>query len=357
MRTLILAVLALLVSFPATAQDFKVPIQGFIDGFVRPETVQFAAVAARLPAATRAVCQDTSETTQTEFRSAFSETVQAYARVHFLRIGPLIEDDRSSRLSFLPDPRGIAQRQIRKIYAAVDSAVLSPDSLAGKSVAVQGLSALELIAFDKTGAVRLGDTGDNRDFTCSYALAITENVASIADRVAADWQIPDGYAGLLLSAGPDNDIFRASKEALETVFNTLVTGIIITRDQDVLPVLGSSEAKAKPRRFPFSRSGNAALYLSGEIGGIRDALFAMNLKVLTPEEFVWLLDTLDFEFGNSQVYVKKLVPPVRQTFKQNNNYGDMKALAIALDSVRELMAQELAGALELVGGFNALDGD
>lgn len=357
MRFLVLLITAFLLSLPATANEFRAPVEDFIVNFVRPKTAQFAQTTSRLPIAVENVCHDTSAETVAEFKLAFAETVQDYSRIHFLRFGPLLENDKASRLAFLPDPRGIVQRQSRKVYAARDETVLTPESLSEKSVALQGLSALELITFDKNTNVRLGEEDDNRAFTCGYALAIARNVATIAKDLAAEWEDPDGYSALLLNTGPENDSYRTSTEALETVFKGLVTGIIIAKDQDVLPALGSSEKKAKPRRFPFSRSANAISYLSNELQAIREGLFAMDLQRFTPEEHAWLLNTLDFEFGNAQVYLKKLEPAVRQTFKTNNNYGDMKALSITLGSIQELMGQELAGALNLAGGFNALDGD
>jgi uncharacterized protein len=357
MRLLILATLAICAALPAYADDLKSSLERFVSDYVRPETAEFSQTANVLPGVVDAICQDTGKETKAAFATSFADTVGGLSRIHFLRFGPLLEKDRLSRLSFLPDPRGITQRQIRKIYAARDESVLSVASLRGKSVALQGLTALQLIAFDNLGAVVLGKAGDNREFTCGYALAIAQNVAEISKNLAADWADPNGFSSVLLSAGPENASYKSSKEALETVFNGLVTGVIITRGQDLLPALGSSEAKARPRRFPYSRSVNAVPYLSGEIAGIRDAFFSLGLKSLTPEEHVWLLDTLNFEFGNAQTYLKKLEPPLRKTFGEGGSYGSVKALTITLDSIRELLSQEFAGALGLSGGFNALDGD
>jgi uncharacterized protein len=357
MRLLVLAIFAICVAFPTYADDFKPQLERFVTDYARPETAKFAQTSSRLPDAVDTICGDLNKETKSAFRASFADTVRELSRIHFLRFGPLLENDRLSRLSFLPDPRGITQRQIRKIYASRDESVLSMASLRGKSVALQGLTALQLIAFDKHGAIVLGEAGDNREFTCSYALAIAQNVADISKNLAADWADPNGFSSVLLSAGPQNASYQSSKEALETVFNGLVTGVIIAKDQDLLPALGSSEEKARPRRFPYSRSINAIPYLSGEIVGIRDAFFSLELKSLTPEEHVWLLDTLNFEFGNAQTYLEKLDPPLRKTFGQGGSYGRVKALTITLDSIRELLSQEVAGALGLSGGFNALDGD
>lgn len=348
--------LAVVVSWPALATDYQKPVELLISGYIRPATQTFAETAARLPAAVQGICSSHDETRIAAFQNANADTIRDFAKIHFLRFGPLVEEDRLSRLAFMPDPRGTAQRQIRKLVAAQDTGVQNAGTLAGKSVAVQGLTALQLIAFDKTGGVTLGTDGPD-SFACKYSLAIAENVAVIANETAAAWQDPKGYSQILLEIGADNARFKTSKEALESVFNVLATGVTVARDQNLLPALGKSEEKAKPRRIPFSRSGNGVLFLSSELLGLEHALASMDLKAMSPSEHEWLFDTLGFEFKNAQNLLSQLQPPLRQTFEESGAYSKLKVLAITLQSIRELVAPEIAGALGLAGGFNALDGD
>ncbi|WP_299478169.1 imelysin family protein [uncultured Roseibium sp.] len=358
MRKLVLGIAALVAIVPpAFAADFNDALDGVITGFIRPATTEFAEISARLPSAVSTVCKETNEANLRAFENAYSETIESFSRIQFLRFGPLLEDDRLSRLAFLPDPRGTAQRQIRKIYAAKDDSVLSAETLRDKSVAVQSLTAFDLIAFDKDTNIVLGADGENRAFTCGYALAIAQNVAAISQSVASEWRDPEGYSRLLLSGGGENARFRTSQEALESVFNALTTGVTIAKDQDILPALGTSADKAKPRRFPFSRSANSVVYLSGELGGLRDALTSMNLKRLMPSEDQWTLDTIGFEFKNAGTYLSALTVPLRNTFAEDGNYNRVAALSIVLSSIQELMSEGVAGSLGLAGGFNALDGD
>lgn len=357
-RQLAAATYALVFAGPVLAADFEPPLERLIDGYIQPAMADFAETASQLPDAVADVCLETPDPdAASAFENAYAETVLQYSAIHFLRFGPLLEDSRLNRLAFLPDPRSAAQRQIRKIYADKDDRALSVGSLKQKSVAVQGLTALELIAFDKDSNLRLGAPGDDRDFTCGYAKAIAENVADIAAELETDWSDPEGYRKVLLTSGAGNDRFHTSKEAMEDVFNNLVTGLIIVRDQDLLPALGSSPEDARASRFPFSRSGNAVGYISGELAGIHDALSSMDLMSLTAEEFHWIFNGIDFEFENAQNYLDDLQPPLRQTFEEGESYAKVKVLAITVKSIRDTMAQELAGALELAGGFNALDGD
>lgn len=357
MRRLLPFLTVLLLAAPAAATNYTPQISGMIDGFVRPATARFAETAAGLPDAVAAVCSEGPDAAGARFREAYGATVTAYAAVNFLRFGPLADEDRLSRLAFLPDPRGITQRQLRKLMAARDEGALTEAGLADKSVALQGLTALELIAFSKETELELGADGPDKDFTCGYAAAIAQNVATIAEEVAEGWRDPDGYSAVLLDAGGENARFQTSKEALENLFNTLVTGLIIARDQDVLPALGAREDKASPRRFPFSRSGNAVDYLASEIEGLHAAQKSLGLEPLTPSDFSWIAGGLDFEFGNAQALLAQLSPPLRESFGDDGSYQKVAVLAITLKSIRDTMANELAGALNLAGGFNALDGD
>lgn len=358
MNHLALGLTVLLIGVSAAdAADFKQPLENVITGYIRPATAAFAESAADLPDAVSAVCAESDDARIEAFKDVFSDVVRDFSRIQFLRFGPLLDNDRLSRLSFRPDPRGRAQRQIRKLYASKDTSVLSAQSLAKKSVAVQSLTALELIAFNKDTDVVLGRSGENTDYTCGYALAIAANVAQIAEATATGWANPDGYSRQLLSAGPENARYRTATEAIEVVYNALATGVTIAKDQDLIPALGKSEDKAKPRRFPFSRSGNSVVYLTGELDGIHDALVSMDLKPLMSPADQWTLDTLGFEFKNAGNYLAALETPLRKSFANTGNYNRVAALSITLSSIQELMVDGVAGALGLAGGFNALDGD
>ena len=355
-RLLVAAAVAIFTPYAAAA-DFKQPVENLIMQYIQPEMRAFAEVAGRLPNAVAALCEAPGESAQIDFSTVFADTVSQFARVHFLRVGPLLDEDRVSRLAFLPDPRGIGQRQIHKLLALQDQSALSQDTLLDKSVAVQGLTALQLIAFDKTGVVLLGEPGDNKDYLCSYAGAISENIAEIAQELTTSWADPEGYTKTLLEPGGDGARYQNEQEALEDLFHTLATGLIVVRDQTIAPALGSSEDKARPHRVPFSRSGNGVRFLSEELDGLLDAVSSMELALILPEEHAWLVGSMVFEFTNAQKSVAKLTPPLRQTFKDTDAYTQMSLLVISLNALEQLVGQRIGGALGLAGGFNALDGD
>ncbi|CUA97236.1 imelysin family protein [Pannonibacter indicus] len=336
-------------------------VKGAVEGYIRPETRAFANAATRLPTAVEDACKSPGTETADEFRVAYGGAVAAFGRISFLRYGPLAEESRLERIAFLPDARGVAQRQIRKLVAERDESATTPESLAAKSVAVQGLTALQLAAFDDDGQVTLGGTDEAGVYACAYAQALAVNLAQLSGEVAALWEAPDGFSGQLEAAGPDNPRFRNSKEAAETLFNALVTGLVIVRDQDVIPAfgpaLGNDPASAKPNRIPFSRANFGQAYIASELTGIRDFIRASNYAKGVDSEGEWIAASLEFEVSNSLKALARAGEPMRETVKTPEGYKALSDMLISLKGLRDLVALNLAGSLDMTGGFNALDGD
>ena len=78
---------------------------------------------------------------------------------------------------FWPDRKGIGLKQVQAALAAKDPTAADAAQLAGKSVAMQGLGALEFVLFG-TGAETLAGTGDA--YRCAYGAAIAANLDGIA---------------------------------------------------------------------------------------------------------------------------------------------------------------------------------
>lgn len=338
----------------ATYGDY---VRASLVGYIRPAMGRFATDAARLPDAVQGACAAGDDGAREEFRAVYGATLASFARISFLRFGPLAEGNRLERLAFMPDARGVAQRQVRKILADRDPTAATAEQLAGKSVAVQGLTALQLVAFDEAGAVLLGGQGEDAGYACAYALAIATNVSAIAGELTRDWADPAGFSGELLGPGPERPRLKSDKEAAELIFNALVTGFVIVRDQDLLPALASGPDSAKPGRLPFARSGFTLAYLSAEIGGLAEALKAGGYERGVDSEGTWIPASLEFEFGNALKMLARLREPMRVALTDAEQHGRLAYVALVLKGLRDTVALNLAGSLNLSGGFNALDGD
>ncbi|RYE88254.1 MAG: peptidase M75, Imelysin, partial [Hyphomicrobiales bacterium] len=141
----LLLVLALMV--PAAAVEPSEVLRKAVDSFIRPAFAQLAGRTVGLEKDIANLCEAPSATLLELTRQQFGKVVLAYSRVEFLRFGPLTEDSRAERMLFWPDRKGIALRQVQAMLAKHDETATRLAELRGKSIAVQGLGALEYVLF------------------------------------------------------------------------------------------------------------------------------------------------------------------------------------------------------------------
>ena len=114
---------------------------------IRPGYAALAGAAGALQGKMRRALPATVGAGPRQAKQAFAATVAAWSKVEILRFGPVTEDHRYERLFYWPDPKGIGLRQVQEALAKQDESVTLPDELAGKSVALQGLPALEYLLY------------------------------------------------------------------------------------------------------------------------------------------------------------------------------------------------------------------
>src|SRR5829696_9236315 len=118
-----------------------------------------------------------------------------------------------------------------------DAALISPEALAQKSVALQGLTALEQVLYGGSGLL-----GQPSAFRCQYATAIATNVAAIAARVDAAWAARDGYGRLMLNPGPGNSAYLEPREVTQELAMAYSTGLLSLRNLKIGAPLGLVES-------------------------------------------------------------------------------------------------------------------
>ena len=167
--------------------DHSAIARAALSDVVRPGYAALAEETAALNEKVGALCRAPSPASLEAGRNAFAATVAAWSKVEILRFGPIAEKHRYERLFFWPDPKGLGDRQVREALAKRDEKVTKPDALSGKSVALQGLPALEYLLYGD-GAETLAAPSDDGAFRCAFALAVAANSEGIANSVAEDWR-------------------------------------------------------------------------------------------------------------------------------------------------------------------------
>ena len=359
MRHFLIALALAVATTPSLAVDVPADtiINGAIDGYIRPVFHQFAGDAAALKADVDTLCATPTPGAVTAAQAQFKTAVTTYSRLEFLRLGPLGVDDRAERLLFWPDTKGIALKQVQSALAMKDATSADPAALRKKSVAMQGLNALEFVLFG-TGSETLA-TADGT-YRCSYGSAIASLVSDLAATLDSEWQdkSPTGPAEAMLHPKPDASDYRTQQEVLEKLAGSMIVGTEVIRDQRLSPILGASEDKPKPKSALFWRSGMTVPSLSAGFAGINDFFVAMTLPdVLRSLNDAWISNGALFEFKNAATAAAKITDPIDVAVTDQRQMQALNYLVNLSRTLDNLLGENLPAALGLTTGFSQLDGD
>lgn len=353
---LALAFIVALLSLPALAQD-PVPdpvMQRAVDGVIRPGIVGFWREASGLASSMELLCSTPSAAALDMAESQFREAALAYGRIELLRLGPLMEDNRAERLLFWPDRKGIALRQVQAILAEKDETATDPVTLRGKSVAVQGLGALEYVLFG-TGADALA--GTEGDFRCRFGSAVAQSIVTVAQDLSSSWYQPNGVARRLMLPEAGNADYRTPLEATEALVGLMANGFEAVRDTRINPFIAKDGGKANPKLALFWRSGLTVPMLAANVDALRDLFVVSGVGQSTPPESVGLAGSIEFEFANADRALKLITLPLEEAVIDPRQAQALAYLAIVTGSLQSLIGEQLSAALALSVGFSSLDGD
>lgn len=358
MRFLFAALFAFSVA-PAAAQS-AIPVNdivtGSVDGYIRPGFHQLAVDSAALDASLATLCGSPAAGTLGDTQVKFRAVVLSFARIEFLHLGPLTTGDRAERLLFWPGSKGIALKQVQQVLAEKDATAVDPITLQKKSVAMQGLGALEFVLFG-TGAETLG-TADGA-FRCSYGHAIATLVSGIAATLDTEWSdpSPDGAVAHMLDPQPDAQDYRTSKEVLEKLAGSLVNGTETVRDQRIAPIVGQADGKPRPKSALFWRSDMTAQALKANFQGLRDLFVIGKFSEATKASGSgWISNSALFEFDNAIATAGTIAEPI-EVAVAGTGLVKLKAMTNITRSLDTLLGENLPSALGLTMGFSQLDGD
>ena len=352
----ILAVLLMLASGPAMAQSVTRAevLAAAVNSVIRPAMADFKNRASGLESAMGALCAVPSEATMVIARQQFGLAATSYGRAEFVRIGPLMEDNRADRLLFWPDRRGIGLKQVQAILAEQDLTASDVTTLRDKSVAVQGFGALEFVLFG-TGAETL--MAPEGAFRCRYGEAIARNIGGIADQLAMGWYSYDGVAAHLTRPAPENADYRTETEALEELVGLVSHGIEGMRDQRINPFIAQGDAPAKPKQALFWRSGLTMAMIRANIEGMEKLVAVSGMARAVGEADAGLDNSIAFEFANAHRALDLVTLPVEQAVADTKQVAALNYLVIVTQSLQAVVGEQLAFALGLSVGFSSLDGD
>lgn len=333
-----------------TASD---TIGAAVEGFVKPAYAAFHTSTAALNSSVGALCATPSPAALDAARAAFAETTRTWSEVEIIRIGPVTEENRLERILYWPDRKGIGLKQVQAAIAERDASVTDTARLVGKSVAMQGLGALEFLLFG-TGSDGLA-TGEA--FRCSYGAAISGNLDTIAGRIEQAWDGPTGFGASWANPSSSNAFYRTEGEALTDLLEVFVNGLELVHDQRVNSFLGETEKADKPKQALFWRLRGTAKALGGNMAGMKALFDASGLAGTLPDNSRWIAQSIDFEFGNAIRAAEGVSGPIEEVLSDPARRGKLGYFKLVTTSLSELFGKRLSAELGLTAGFSSLDGD
>ena len=240
-----------------------------------------------------------------------------------------------------------------------DERATDPVRLADKSVAVQGLAALELLLHGKASA-QLVD-GERLGFACRYAHAITRNLTTIITNVRRDWNDEGAFTKIWLQPGEDNPAYLDARETTFELMKAIGQSLELLRDRRIAPAIGMGPTRRKKRPILW-RSKLSATIFRANIAAVRDLLKTGGLgeaylaHYKHSDEAASNIASLETDFNLTLDAVDQLVqdpdPFARKDIKRR-----LIAVGFPLKSLRTRATALISQAAGLSIGFNAADGD
>ena len=229
------------------------------------------------------------------------------------------------------DPKGLGTRQLRDALAKKDQGVTEAASLPGKSVALQGLPALEYLLYGD-GADALAKKSDESAFRCSFAASVAANVAGMSAAIVDGWKDGAPYAKLYLAPAPDNSAYHTEKEVTLELFKTFTAAIEAVRDQKLAKMLGPKSDEVRPQLAPLWRSGLSFADMAGNLEGTRDLFQKGGFADVVHSDVAGAEDSIVFDLNHAIEVLRGIDKPVIEVVHNEGDRGKLEALRVSLKS-------------------------
>ncbi len=332
-----------------------------LERHIRPGYASLAAAAVKARQSVGKDCLAAGAASRKRIGAAYDRLVTAWGRVEHIRFGPITTQNRLERIMFWPDRRGIGARQLARAMTRRDESILDPSTLATRSVALQGLTALEFVLFPRNGW-RVIDASE-RAYRCRFAGSITANLVTISKQVSDDWAGPDGFANHWLRPGPGNPHFVLASETTLALAKAFSEGAERVRDDRIGGPMGLNPERRKTPIVLATSNRTMHLVLANidglmdlfEAGGISKAILATKFKDprINPAANLKLIAS---ELNKARNLARQTIR-VPKPFESSAVQPRLIALGFPLKNARIQTAALLTLIADLSFGFNASDGD
>ena len=326
-----------------------------VKNHVLPRYARLASATEALASAAKDYCVDRSQAKLSLAQARFHDMMDAWMDVQHLYFGPIEVSRRAYRFYFWPQAQGKVADAVAKFLASGNEAALSASRIAQASAALQGLLAVEVLLYGNERP----EAGSARG--CGLFKAATGNMRTMAAEVLAEWR--DGetpFARIVTRPDPQNPYFQKHSEATLAFFKSFHDGLQLIAEVKLRNVMGESARSARPHFAESRLSGRSlrnvignlealqALYHGGEGPGLGDLTRTVDRK---------LDRLLRKAFRITIATARSIGHPMEKAAVEPGLRPKAKKLTLQARALRQIVRDDLAKAIGLAVGFNALDGD
>ena len=328
-------------------------MQRAVDEVIRPGYRNAQQSAARLTTAMKDLCDKGTPASLDKAKSAFDDIIRYWSAIEMVQVGPVIQDNLFEHILFYPDRKGVGLRQVQTLIAKADPKDTTVDAIASKSVALQGLTALEYVLYG-TGSEDL--TNQKSGFRCLYGAAVAGNIQREAAEVVAAWEKPDGIQASWKHPGPQSADFMDNKEAVTALLGTLVHGAENVRDQRLEQFYKGKDATPRPKMAIYWRSKNTWKSMASNLEGLRNLWQKAEMADLLPADKKPVADAIDAKLKSLLDTVPKLNPDI-EVATSDAEKAKLDQLLVDTRDLVTMISDNYGAAIGLSAGFSFSDGD
>ena len=281
----------------------------------------------------------------------FKALYLGWAEVQHIKFGPVSFLKRLERLQYWPDKHNSSERQIRKLLLNIDAdPQKSLANFSKKSVAVQGLTALERMLFSKD---KLMD-----DAECKLAVAVTTNLASITMALDSSWRLaPVEYAKEFELADRGTGTYNSNEEVTTILANGLATQLLIISEYKLGRALPKKEGgRTFARQMEAWRSELSLDLARASVKSLR-SLYRVAFKSRLKTKNKALHKRIEKQFSVVLSLFKKAKEPMVDLIETDEGIVQIRDLKMQVEKLESLVRNELFTELGFAVRFNSLDGD
>ena len=346
--------LALIVA-PAMAKDkTETVLSTAVDGVIRPGYHRFTEASDAMVKTMDTLCADPSAAKVEAAKGAFDSTIKAWGGIEFIRSGPALEKSRFERVLYYPDRKSIGLKQVQAILAKKDETATKVEALEGKSVGVQGLTALEFVLYG-TGSDALATEKDGH--RCRYGAAIAGNLHQIATELSTEWDRPGGIADSWKTPGANNPVFRNEQEAVSELLGTMVHGTETVREQRIKGFYPVGDSPANPKSALFWRSGKTFVMVTANLEGIGTLWNQAGMETLLKDDQRSVASSIAFVLKSLARKAPLVTPDIEKAISVPEEKAKVDYLLLNTKDAVTRMSDDYGKALGLGAGFSFSDGD